>query len=97
MNAKTREAIETHGKNLLRIFPNATEQDPLALCKKLRRIETVAHRNSEAFCNGEIDSETYERARDRVYVRLDCLVWESESESVDDDGANAIGRLFIVQ
>lgn len=27
----------------------------------------------------------------------DCLVWESERESVNDDGANAIGRLFIVQ
>ena len=23
----------------------------------------------------------------------DCLVWETERESIDDDGANAIGRL----
>lgn len=26
----------------------------------------------------------------------DCLAWESERESVNDDGANAIGRLFVV-
>lgn len=74
MNAKTREAIERHGENLLRIFPNAAETDPLALCRKLRRIETVAHRNAEKFCNGEIDSEEYEKARDKVYVRLNSVL-----------------------
>ncbi len=39
MNAKTLEAIRQHGETLLAAFPNATEKDPVALCKKLRRIE----------------------------------------------------------
>jgi hypothetical protein len=51
MNAKTKEAITKHGLQLLAIFPNATEQDPVALCKKLRRIETKAHRATTCLCN----------------------------------------------
>lgn len=46
------EAIESHGKNLLAIFPNATEKDPVALCKKLRRLETAAHAIGLRLCNG---------------------------------------------
>lgn len=42
MNAKTLEAITRHGESLLAAFPDATERDPVALCKKLRRIETRA-------------------------------------------------------
>lgn len=40
MNAKTLEAITRHGESLLKAFPNCTEKNPVALCKKLRRIET---------------------------------------------------------
>ncbi len=53
MNAKTKEAIQRHGESLLLAFPNATEKNPMALCKKLRRIETVAHKGAEAYCNGD--------------------------------------------
>lgn len=60
MNAKTREAIERHGRQLLALFPGATEQNPVALCKKLRRIETVAHRISERLCGDS--SYTYDQA-----------------------------------
>lgn len=51
MNAKTLEAVKTHGQRLLAIFPNASEQDPVALCKKLRRVETKAHRATTCLCN----------------------------------------------
>ena len=74
MNAKTQEAIKTHGENLLRIFPDATEQDPIGLCKKLRRIETVAHRNAESWCNGDIDGDQYERAKNRCLARVEALL-----------------------
>lgn len=37
-----RQRIEEHGRRLLDIFPNATEQDPYKLCTKLRRLETAA-------------------------------------------------------
>lgn len=52
MNAKTLEAVTKHGNSLLAAFPNATEQNTVALCKKLRRIETVAHRAATDYCNG---------------------------------------------
>jgi hypothetical protein len=53
MNAKTLEAIRRHGQALLAAFPNATEKDPLVLCKKLRRIETAIGRVILDYTNGE--------------------------------------------
>lgn len=53
MNAKTLEAVTRHGNALLAAFPNATERDPVAVCKKLRRIEAVAHRGATDYCNGD--------------------------------------------
>jgi len=47
-------AIRRHGKQLLAIFPNCTEQDPVKLCKKLRRLENVGHRLAEDWCNGPV-------------------------------------------
>jgi len=63
MNAKTLEAVTKHGNDLLAIFPNATERDPVALCKKLRRIETRANKYATDQCNGHgpsIDSIKHE-------------------------------------
>lgn len=62
--AEMMERIERHGRELLAIFTNADERDPVTLCKKLRRIETKAHRLATQWCNGEIDSETWERDSD---------------------------------
>lgn len=73
MNAKTLEAITKHGQNLLAIFPEAIERDPVALCKKLRRIETLASRNAVNYCNGAIDTDSYDTERDAVFNRL-CKV-----------------------
>ena len=53
MNAKTLEAITRHGETLLRAFPNATEKNPVALCKKLRRIETAVAKPILDYANGE--------------------------------------------
>lgn len=65
MNAKTLEAITRHGETLLRAFPNATEKNPVALCKKLRRIENAVAKPILDYCNGEngmtiekLDTET---------------------------------------
>lgn len=52
MNSKTLEAITRHGQSLLAAFPNATEKDPVALCKKLRRIETSLVKSLVDYCNG---------------------------------------------
>lgn len=52
MTDKQRQAIEAHGRNLLAIFSNATERDPVALCKKLRRLEAKAGAIALRLCNG---------------------------------------------
>jgi len=52
MNTEMKKRIEQHGRNLLAIFPNAIEKDPVKLCKKLRRIETAARYGATCYCNG---------------------------------------------
>jgi hypothetical protein len=44
--------IKQHGENLLAIYPGCPERDPVALCKRLRRIEAKAARLALAQCNG---------------------------------------------
>lgn len=53
MNKKelTYERIKKHGENLNRIFD--TGLDPIALCKKLRRLESRASEASVKYCNGD--------------------------------------------
>jgi hypothetical protein len=46
------KAIERHGLNLLAIFPNATERDPVKLCKKLRALEKRGEAVGLRLCNG---------------------------------------------
>lgn len=55
MNTKTLAAITRHGESLLKAFPNATERDPVALCKKLRRIETSLTKPLTDACNGDFE------------------------------------------
>jgi hypothetical protein len=59
MNQATQEAIVRHGELVKARFDLAATVDPVALCKKLRRLEVAAHRNAEAYCNGAIDGDTY--------------------------------------
>lgn len=54
MITNQRAAITKHGQNLLAIFPKATKQEPVALCKALRRLEALAHAGATASCNGEV-------------------------------------------
>jgi hypothetical protein len=52
MTATQLSAIERHGRQLLAIFPNATEQDPVKLCKALRRLEARGAALALRLCNG---------------------------------------------
>ena len=45
------QQIEKHGRDLLKIYPEAKERDPVKLCKKLHRIETAAHKYAVDYCN----------------------------------------------
>jgi hypothetical protein len=57
MNANTLKAVTEHGELLLAIFPNSTEQNPVALCKKLRRLEAQAMKHTLELCNGDEPGE----------------------------------------
>lgn len=52
MKKELEDRIIAHGKNLLKVFPDATEKDPVALCKKLRKIEVAANSFATDRCNG---------------------------------------------
>jgi hypothetical protein len=72
MSAKTKAAVTKHGRNLLAVFPTATERDPVKLCKKLRRLEREAHAEALRWRNGtnEYDEAEHERRIDAVLTKV---------------------------
>ena len=58
--------IIRHGEALLLAFPEATERDPMKLCKLMRRWEIVAHRAAEKWCNGEIEEGAFDAESERA-------------------------------
>jgi hypothetical protein len=84
MNKETEQAIREHGQNLLAIFPNAAEGDPIRLCKKLRRLEREAHDQAERWCNGtnEYDEAEHERRIDAILGRVNVLLGNTGAKAV---------------
>lgn len=71
--------IAKHGRNLLAIFPNATERDPVTLCKKLRRLEEKAAAISLRLCNGpEYREGEQERLTDALLLKVNTLLGNCE-------------------
>ena len=80
------EAIEAHGKNLLAIFPNATEKDPVSLCKKLRRLESKASRITTDYCNGDFDAgengEKLDAALDAILAKVNAILGNTNKNPI---------------
>lgn len=74
MKAKTLEAIKRHGESLLQAFPDATERDPVALCKKLRRVETAISRVTERACSVYVPDEEMKAAEEKALARVRKLL-----------------------
>lgn len=76
------EAIRAHGDNLLAIFPNATERDPVSLCKRLRRLEAKASRICLDYCNGAFDAgengEKLDAALDAILAKVNAILGNNE-------------------
>lgn len=74
MNKKDRmyQRIAAHGTNLNLIFDTGLE--PIALCKKLRRLEVKASTNSEAYCNGRYDEVKYQRISEEIEAKVDNIL-----------------------
>jgi hypothetical protein len=68
------ERIEAHGRQLLAIFPRATERDPVKLCKRLRQLEAKGARLAVGLSNGDIKQEDYETERDVLVGKLNTLL-----------------------
>ena len=67
MNAKTKAAVIKHGENLLKVFPRASERDPVELCRKLRRLESRGAALGLRMCNGP---EYPEGEEDKITVNI---------------------------
>ncbi len=72
------DQIKAHGENLLHLFPNANEKDPIALCKKLRRLEAKASRITTDYCNGDFDDgesgEKLDAALDSILAKVNAIL-----------------------
>ena len=66
------DRIRKHGADLDRIF--GLDEDPVALCKRLRRLETKVHRLAEDYCNGLIESPAYEMQAGQILSKVDKLL-----------------------
>jgi hypothetical protein len=84
---KMYQDIENHGIKLLKLFPNAKQQDPVKLCKSLRRLEAKVEKVTVALCNGEIEQYPAD-------CELDYLLRKVGEVLRDYSGANA-PKVFI--
>ena len=66
------DRIRKHGADLDRIF--GLDEDPVALCKRLRRLETKAHKLAEDYCNGLLESPAYELQAGQLLAKVDQLL-----------------------
>lgn len=66
------QQIEKHGENLKKIFK--LEGDPIALCKKVHRIEAKAYKLATDCCNGDITTEQWEGVSEGILERLDKVL-----------------------
>lgn len=70
MNPEQEKKIRQHGENLQAIFPATKDMDPVALCKKLRRLENWITSDSVRYCNSDTDMPTFERQAHNAMNRL---------------------------
>jgi hypothetical protein len=63
--------IARHGAQLLNLYPNAPERDPVRLCKQLRRVEAIAHKLAEDCCNYlSMESPEFNGRHEQTMIRL---------------------------
>ena len=64
--------MHRHGMRLKKIF-NLSD-DPIVLCKKLRRIEVAAGRIAVDYCNGKLTCEQWEAESDLILLRVRKII-----------------------
>lgn len=81
MQTKTLVAVTRHGQTLLRAFPNATEQDPVNLCRKLRRIETAISNWTVKNCNEGVPDAVLDAETDKAEAKVRALLGITEQQA----------------
>lgn len=76
MNKKElqREAILKHGFRLIRVFNLPEGTMPVALCKRVHRLEAEAHRLAEQQCSVELPEGYEEKKEASILRRLDAIL-----------------------
>ena len=75
MNHATEELVRRHGERLQAVFPAAANMEPVALCRKLRRLEGEGERLALRLCNGpEFPYDEAELIQGRILDRLNALL-----------------------
>ena len=72
--SRMHDEIAQHGRQLQSIFPKTRSLDPVALSKKLHRLEAEAHRDATDWCNGDINESAWGSSSDSVLDRLDKIL-----------------------
>lgn len=72
--------IEQHGNDLCRIFK--LDADPISLSKRIFSIEYKAHRLAEDYTNGEIETDQYEVAAQKLLIRLSKIIGKNNMRKV---------------
>lgn len=77
MNKKERmyERIEKHGRDLIKLFNLPADTDPIALSKRLFKLENKAHRIAVDYCNGIIQTEQAEKEEISIIKALGKIVF----------------------
>ena len=70
---KMYQEIERHGIDLMRIF-QVRGVDPVALAKRVHRVETKARRLATDYCNGLIETDDWEKHTEVVLTSLDKIL-----------------------
>jgi len=74
-------SINRHGEKLLKLFPNAKQQDPVKLCKSLRRYEGKAERVTVALCNGDMALEEGDCQLQKLHYKVRLLLGGNGAET----------------
>jgi len=72
MRKEQETKIIKHGRNLKTIFN--LQNDPIELCKQLRRWERKLNQSAVDWCNGAINSEDWEKISDHGLVNVNAIL-----------------------
>lgn len=80
---KMYEQIARHGYALIKFF-GLPDQDPVALSKKLFRLENKAHYLAERYSNGYIELDEFENQSNKILINLAKII-----------GSKNINKVFV--